>query len=528
MKTRSKSEAIMDIAMSMIPVAGAVRSGRKSHKEGFVEASDIFAQKYAELKAQKRQIRIDVFGEKHMFICPPSWDSEFWQKKLEVFVKERYESNPSVRDLFLDFIQLCIETFPKGRLGETCEDLKIIQKVIRAGQQELVNISHDDVQIAIDFLSFYKDVGEVKKLKEELVALLPSTKGCNFLVLGMTGVGKSSLLNSLLGDNRFETGTGKPVTTKGIHESEGVLDGLKVRVFDSWGLEAGATEEWMQMLEDAQKKHDIQHKVEDWFHAVVYCVNAGGHRIQPIDRDIIRSLLQEDLYVVVALTQSDLCSEADAQKLRDALTDKKNGCEKLKPENVIETCTGGKTRSGKSESFGIPELKRAILKNYKRTIQKQLPSRCIYLAEKEVNAFKEETEKWIDKQEWKYNENENNHPLSRQCDEFAKKFTTLIFPKIVREEITACSEYGRNLAAVLQLDHIEDLVPDVPRDPTFWGKVGNFFVKTFKFLKPFGKSDTEEEQERLRLKLNDFCDGILNQIEQQRDAIEKKVCEVMR
>lgn len=521
-------ESCIDILAALTPVAGAMRFGRKSHKEAFEAVSVVYEKKVSQLEAQLRQVRMDVFGEKQVFICPQGWDADFWQKRLEVFVKEHYETKPSARELLLDFIQLCIETFPKGRLEATLKGLETVQKVIRADQKELVNISHDDVQLAIDFLSFYKDVGEVKKMKEELVALLPSTKGCNFLVLGMTGVGKSSLLNSLLGDNRFETGTGKPVTTKGIHESEGVLDGLKVRVFDSWGLEAGATEEWMRMLEDAQEKHDVQHKVEDWFHAVVYCVNAGGHRIQPIDRDIIRNLLQEDLYVVVALTQSDLCSEADAQKLREALTDKKNGCEKLKPENVIETCTGGKTRSGKSESFGIPDLKRAILTNYKRTIQKQLPSRCIYLAEKKVNAFEEETEKWIRSRDWKYNENENNHPLSLKCDKFAKEFTHEIFPMIVREEITACSEYGRNLATVLQLDHIEDLVPDVPQDPTFWGKVGNFFVKTFKFLNPFGKSDTKEEQERLRCKLEDFCKGILAQVEQQRDAIERKVREVMR
>ena len=527
MKDRSKVEGLTDIAMSLIPVAGAVYHGRKNHKEGFTEASAIYEKKFADLKAEKQQFRIDVLGEEQMLICPQAWDSDFWQKKLEVFIKERYEEAPSPRDFILGFIQFCIDTFPKRRLAQTLEDLKTIRTVIGADPQKLANTTQEDIQLTIDFLSFYKDVGEVKNIKQSLVALLPNTKGCNFLVLGKTGVGKSSLLNCLLGDRRFDTGTGKPVTTKGIHESEGTLDGIKVRVFDSWGLEAGAVEEWHRMLKDAQEKHDLTHKIEDWFHAVVYCVNAGGHRAEDVDIDIIRSLLADDLYVVVALTQSDLCSEEDAKILRDTLCSSRE-CEKLLPRNVIETCAGGKMRGHESEPFGIQELKRAILENYKKTIKAQLPARCIYLARQKVEAFRHEVGEWIDSREWKYDENENNRPLKQKCDEFANTFQNIQFPEIIREEIVACSQYGRNLATVLQFDDVEDLVPQVPPDMSFWESVGNWFVKTFKFLNPFGKTDTEEEQDRLRYKVDKFCDGILTQVEQQRTAIEKKVREVLR
>ncbi len=525
MKDRPTAEALTDIAMSLIPVAGAVYHGRKNHKEGFMEASAIYEKRFADLKAEKQQLRIDILGEEQMFICPQAWDSDFWQKKLEVFIKERYEETPSPRDFILDFIQFCIDTFPRRRLAQTLEDLKTIRTVIGADQQKLANTSQEDIQLTIDFLSFYKDIGAVKNMKQNLVALLPNTKGCNFLVLGRTGAGKSSLLNCLLGDRRFNTGTGKPVTTKGIHESEGTLDGIKVRVFDSWGLEAGAVEEWHRMLRDAQEKHDLTHKIEDWFHAVVYCVHAGGHRAEDVDIDIIRSLLADDFYVVVSLTQSDLCSEADANVLRNALC---KDCEKLLPRNVIETCAGGSTRAGKSEPFGIQELKRAILENYKKTIQAQLPTRCIYLARQKVETFRHETGEWIDSREWKYDENENNRPLKQKCDEFANTFLNTQFPGIIREEIISCSQYGRNLATVLQFDDVEHLTPVIPPEMSFWESVGNWFVKTFKFLNPFGKTDTEEEQDRLRSLVNNFCDGILTQVEQQRMAIEEKIREVLR
>ena len=88
MKDRSKAEALTDIAMSMIPVAAAVYHGRKNHKEGFMEASAIYEKKFADFKAREQQIRIDVFGEEQVLICPQSWDSDFWQKKLEVFISQ--------------------------------------------------------------------------------------------------------------------------------------------------------------------------------------------------------------------------------------------------------------------------------------------------------------------------------------------------------------------------------------------------------------------------------------------------------
>jgi len=529
MKERSKAEAACDIAMSAIPIVGAVYHGRKNHKEGFLGASEIYEKKYRELVDQKRQIRRDVFGEEQVFICPEAWDGDFWQKKMEVFVKEQIETDVTPRELLASFLQFCIDNFPARRLAQTLEDLKIIRTVILATPSELTKIDQEDIELAIDFLRFYKESGDIKKLKEELVSIQPNTNGCNFLVLGKTGVGKSSLLNSLLGTEKFAAGTGRPVTSKGIHEQDGELDGIKVRVYDSWGLEAGEVAEWQKMLKDAQEKHDVSHKVEDWFHAVVYCVSAGSARVEDVDTAIIRSLLNDDLYVVVALTKADQCSAKDADALRRTLCDKKNGCEKLSQDNVIETCVGAETRSGKTDPFGIPELKRAILANYKKTIQAQLPSRCIHLALQEISKFKEETEDWIvNSCTWKYNENDNNRPLKLKCDEFVDELLKKRFPTIVQEELSACAKFGRNLAATLKVDDIEGLVPSVPSEMGFWESVGNWFAKTIKFLTPWGKSDTEAEQDRLKGNLDRFCKVIEEAVEKQRPAIAKKVLEVLK
>ena len=64
---------------------------------------------------------------------------------------------------------------------------------------------------------------------------------CNVLIIGETGAGKSTLLNYLCDKKIADTGTGKPVTGEGIYEYNVNINNQEVRLFDSWGIEAGKT-----------------------------------------------------------------------------------------------------------------------------------------------------------------------------------------------------------------------------------------------------------------------------------------------
>ena len=58
----------------------------------------------------------------------------------------------------------------------------------------------------------------------------------NVLVIGRTGVGKSSLLNYLFGRELQETGTGRPVTKMGLFPFEYEYDDkLSIHIYDTWG-----------------------------------------------------------------------------------------------------------------------------------------------------------------------------------------------------------------------------------------------------------------------------------------------------
>ena len=65
----------------------------------------------------------------------------------------------------------------------------------------------------------------------------------NILVLGKTGVGKTSLLNYLYGFD-LPTGAGLPKTGKGLHENVITRNGTAYHIFDTWGIEADSMPEW--------------------------------------------------------------------------------------------------------------------------------------------------------------------------------------------------------------------------------------------------------------------------------------------
>ena len=76
--------------------------------------------------------------------------------------------------------------------------------------------------------------------------------------MGKTGTGKSTLLNYLCDKKIADPGTGKPVTGEGIYEYKVNINDQEVRLFDSWGIEAGKTEKWKQLIADALKEHGVQ------------------------------------------------------------------------------------------------------------------------------------------------------------------------------------------------------------------------------------------------------------------------------
>jgi len=142
----------------------------------------------------------------------------------------------------------------------------------------------------------------------------------NVLIIGKTGVGKSSLINYIYPGANREIGTGRPVTKEGIFKETFTLpeNGMTVHLYDTWGLEADKSQKWDKLIMDEVRKHD-RADIKEWFHTTFYCINAKSARIEPFEANIIRKLNDSGNSVQVVLTNCDLIGGEDLRRMREAV-----------------------------------------------------------------------------------------------------------------------------------------------------------------------------------------------------------------
>ena len=179
----------------------------------------------------------------------------------------------------------------------------------------------------------------------------------NVLLLGKTGVGKSSLLNYLFGENQAETGVGRPVTGEGIfrHPTFPFHD-MEITLHDSWGLEPDKGARWREIIEDEVRKHDTK-DIRDWFHTIIYCIDAQRSRIDDFELDIIQSLADSGNRLVFALTRADIAKPQEIDAIHKVLG--RWDFSRVPVCSVGRQLVGGRV----TKQEGKEDLLRAICKN---------------------------------------------------------------------------------------------------------------------------------------------------------------------
>ena len=216
----------------------------------------------------------------------------------------------------------------------------------------------------------------------------------NILIIGKTGVGKSSLLNYIFGKEVEKTGTGKPVTEKGIFSHEFEYDSsFHLNIYDTWGLEPDKSEEWKSLIVDEVHEHD-KLKVNEWFSTIIFCISATGGPLQDFEIKVLKKLLKEENQILVVITKTDANNRKAAEDKKTTIV-KATGIDAncVIPANSVKK----KIISGEIiEPYGRTQLLSCIIHNLWMTYKKKTP----YIIRKNVDdrmgGIAESIHKYID------------------------------------------------------------------------------------------------------------------------------------
>lgn len=162
------------------------------------------------------------------------------------------------------------------------------------------------------------DAHEVaEKIMEMIQKEYRDLKILNIMILGKTGVGKSTLLNNMFGQKMVETGVGRPVTQ---HIRKKTKPDFRLAIYDTPGLELSGENAINTLLEEVVGEIDKGIRsgdVSNAIHCIWYCISTPSHRFEQAEIDFLKQFLGKtsryDVPVIIVLTQS--YSKNDAKSL---------------------------------------------------------------------------------------------------------------------------------------------------------------------------------------------------------------------
>lgn len=126
-----------------------------------------------------------------------------------------------------------------------------------------------------------------------------------------TGVGKSRLVNALVGKQVAQEGRPKTACTDVVTSYRAVIYGVEVVVWDSPGLQDGTCNERLYLA-------DMKNRLDRGFDVMIYCLSMTETRLYDADKNAIRAMTEcfgKDLWrnAVVALTFANRIMDPDEE-----------------------------------------------------------------------------------------------------------------------------------------------------------------------------------------------------------------------
>ena len=139
----------------------------------------------------------------------------------------------------------------------------------------------------------------------------------NLIVVGRTGVGKSTLINTVFKEKFAQTGVGKPITSKIRQYTK---PGYPLTIYDTPGFEM-SEEQRKNVIDEIQKIIDNCNdptNVNEYIHCLWYCINPNTSRIDPVEEKWLKSLTDTQVIkrvpIIIVLTQASIKTKAEELK----------------------------------------------------------------------------------------------------------------------------------------------------------------------------------------------------------------------
>lgn len=179
-----------------------------------------------------------------------------------------------------------------------------------------------------------------RRLEEEFEKQKNSIEKPNLVVVGGSGVGKSSLINHIFGSEVAKTGEGKPITS-GINKYES--SNIPLVFYDTEGYEIAnnGTENRTNFEEKIIPEFEKMNsgKLKDQVHLVWYCISITNHRVTEYDKLNIDYFTSKGMKTAIVFTQCDNDEELENGKGKNATDFKAILEERFSGLSYFETCS---------------------------------------------------------------------------------------------------------------------------------------------------------------------------------------------
>ncbi|NEQ36835.1 MAG: GTP-binding protein [Okeania sp. SIO3I5] len=193
--------------------------------------------------------------------------------------------------------------------------------------------------------------------ENEVKKYLDTLSAPNIAIIGLTGVGKSSLINKIFGNNIADAGAGRAVTTEYTKYSPNAFDiiDLPVNLYDSPGYEPGNEQEYfVKKTIDFLKEKSRQGKKEQ-IHLIWYVISASAARLTQFDIDILEEINRNHIPAIIVLSKYDIAQPHEKEEVKKVIEE--YGFNRV--YKIVEVAADPLTLANGSqicEPFGMKEL----------------------------------------------------------------------------------------------------------------------------------------------------------------------------